>query len=70
VSAMRSSVDFCGAGCNRTAGVLAWGPANLVAYGAHSAIVLYNIEARLYSHLVLGEAALRARLTRLQYRLL
>lgn len=36
---------FIGAGCNRIVNTVAWGPSDLVAFGAHNAVAIFNPQA-------------------------
>lgn len=37
--------EFIGAGCNRVVNTVAWGPSDLVAFGAHNAVTIFNPQA-------------------------
>jgi hypothetical protein len=43
---MNVSTEHTSAGCNRTVGVVSCGPGSLVAYAAHSAVLLYDSQVR------------------------
>lgn len=37
--------EFIGAGCNRVVNTVSWGPSDLVAFGAHNAVTIFNPQA-------------------------
>lgn len=42
-------LEYVSVGCNRVAHALDWSPTGEVAYGAHNAVAIYNVEVRLSS---------------------
>jgi hypothetical protein len=42
-SRMEVGVEFVSAGCNRVVNALGWGDGNILAYGAHNMLMLYDV---------------------------
>ena len=43
---MKVKSEYVSAGVNKVVGALAWGPDNLVAFAAHSVVLIYDVEVR------------------------
>lgn len=48
------TLDHVSAGCNRVVNALHWGECGLVAYGAHNAVIVYDLEAMAVVSILLG----------------
>lgn len=52
---LHAALQHTAAGCNRSVGCLSWGPKDLIIYGSHRTIIVYDIQVCLYCVALTGQ---------------